>query len=275
MQRALMILAFLLVVLVLRTYWFTTKEEIPFDPLAAGRGREKSPGDRLLATMTEEMQAHGEFLRALREADGDAELREALRAHEGLRAHAGRLLKLARAFPALPMSVEALTQVVARYPDTPEGRQAAELILHDHSRGERVGAACARLAESDSDLAADVLRAIARFNPHDAIRGQAEFALASSLKARAERNGWRDPTTARTIVAEAEGVLEHMIATCGELSDGRDRLVDLARAQLDSLRTRSVGMVAPEIEDEDTDGRPMRLSDYRGRVVVLSFWGNW
>ncbi len=273
MRRALMILAFLLVVLVLRTYWFTTKEEIPFDPLAAERGRENSPGDRLMATMTEEMQAHGEFLRALREADSDAELREALRAHEGLRAHAGRLLNLAREFPALPMSVEDLTQVVARYPDTPVGRQAADLILRDHSRSERVGDACERLAESD--LAADVLRAIARSNPHDAIRGQAEFALASLLKARAERNGWRDPATARTIVAEAEGVLEHMIATCGELSDGRDRLVDLARAQLDSLRTRSVGMVAPEIEDEDTDGRPMRLSDYRGRVVVLSFWGNW
>jgi hypothetical protein len=36
-----------------------------------------------------------------------------------------------------------------------------------------------------------------------------------------------------------------------------------------------VGKPAPEIEGEDVDGKPMRLSDYRGKVVLLDFWGNW
>jgi thiol-disulfide isomerase/thioredoxin len=36
-----------------------------------------------------------------------------------------------------------------------------------------------------------------------------------------------------------------------------------------------VGQRAPEIEGEDFEGRPFRLSDYRGRVVVLVFWGHW
>jgi thiol-disulfide isomerase/thioredoxin len=36
-----------------------------------------------------------------------------------------------------------------------------------------------------------------------------------------------------------------------------------------------VGMRAPEIEGLDTNGRPMRLSDFRGNVVVLDFWGDW
>ena len=36
-----------------------------------------------------------------------------------------------------------------------------------------------------------------------------------------------------------------------------------------------VGNLAPEIEGEDLDGRPFKLSDYRGKVVVLDFWGNW
>jgi hypothetical protein len=36
-----------------------------------------------------------------------------------------------------------------------------------------------------------------------------------------------------------------------------------------------VGMIAPEIQGLDTTGAPMRLSDYRGRVVVLDFWGDW
>ncbi|MFK7743372.1 MAG: peroxiredoxin family protein [Planctomycetota bacterium] len=36
-----------------------------------------------------------------------------------------------------------------------------------------------------------------------------------------------------------------------------------------------VGMVAPEIEGADLDGKPFKLSDYRGKVVVLDFWGDW
>jgi hypothetical protein len=36
-----------------------------------------------------------------------------------------------------------------------------------------------------------------------------------------------------------------------------------------------VGQLAPEIEGEDLDGVPFKLSDYRGKVVVLDFWGTW
>ena len=37
----------------------------------------------------------------------------------------------------------------------------------------------------------------------------------------------------------------------------------------------AIGQMAPEIEGEDLDGVPFKLSDYRGKVVVLDFWGNW
>jgi hypothetical protein len=36
-----------------------------------------------------------------------------------------------------------------------------------------------------------------------------------------------------------------------------------------------VGQPAPEIEAEDLDGKRFKLSDYRGKVVLLDFWGNW
>jgi uncharacterized Zn finger protein (UPF0148 family) len=36
-----------------------------------------------------------------------------------------------------------------------------------------------------------------------------------------------------------------------------------------------VGNLAPEIEGEDLDGKKFKLSDYRGKVVLLDFWGNW
>ncbi len=36
-----------------------------------------------------------------------------------------------------------------------------------------------------------------------------------------------------------------------------------------------VGKPAPEIEGADMDGKPFKLSDYKGKVVVLVFWGTW
>jgi thiol-disulfide isomerase/thioredoxin len=36
-----------------------------------------------------------------------------------------------------------------------------------------------------------------------------------------------------------------------------------------------VGTLAPEIDGEDLDGVRFKLSDYRGKVVVVSFWASW
>ena len=37
----------------------------------------------------------------------------------------------------------------------------------------------------------------------------------------------------------------------------------------------AIGKVAPDIEGEDIEGVKFKLSDYRGKVVVLDFWGHW
>jgi predicted Zn finger-like uncharacterized protein len=37
----------------------------------------------------------------------------------------------------------------------------------------------------------------------------------------------------------------------------------------------AVGNLAMDIDAEDIDGKQFKLSDYRGKVVVLDFWGNW
>ena len=45
--------------------------------------------------------------------------------------------------------------------------------------------------------------------------------------------------------------------------------------ELFEMRNLNIGQVAPEIEGEDIDGVVFKLSDYRGKVVVLDFWGHW
>ena len=98
---------------------------------------------------------------------------------------------------------------------------------------------------------------------------------------------------------EAEALYETLATDYGDVRYVRKKTyADLARTGLARLRPKAgrpetrpsvgdddpgaaalvgldVGMRAPEIEGLDTNGRPMRLSDYRGNVVVLDFWGHW
>ncbi len=41
------------------------------------------------------------------------------------------------------------------------------------------------------------------------------------------------------------------------------------------LANLRVGRTAPDFEAQDVDGAPIRLSDHRGEVVVIDFWGLW
>ena len=52
----------------------------------------------------------------------------------------------------------------------------------------------------------------------------------------------------------------------------------VARPEFDPDKAKvgfEIGDLAPEIEGQDLDGVKFKLGDYRGKVVVLDFWGNW
>ncbi len=46
---------------------------------------------------------------------------------------------------------------------------------------------------------------------------------------------------------------------------------DAALGQLHEMQHLAIGKLAPEVEGKDIEGRSFRLSDYRGKVVVLNF----
>jgi hypothetical protein len=48
-----------------------------------------------------------------------------------------------------------------------------------------------------------------------------------------------------------------------------------AETELKALRTIRVGKEAPIISGPDLDQKEFKLSDYRGKVVLLDFWGHW
>ncbi|MDG2013349.1 MAG: redoxin domain-containing protein [Pirellulaceae bacterium] len=50
---------------------------------------------------------------------------------------------------------------------------------------------------------------------------------------------------------------------------------DEAKGTIFEMRYLAIGKTAPDISGEDLDGEEFKLSDYRGKVVVLDFWGDW
>jgi hypothetical protein len=79
----------------------------------------------------------------------------------------------------------------------------------------------------------------------------------------------------RNLPKEAEQLYERVQQQYPDVPNGTGKLGDAAATALFALRQLAIGKPAPEIEGEDIDGRPLRLSDYRGKVVVLDFWGHW
>ncbi len=92
--------------------------------------------------------------------------------------------------------------------------------------------------------------------PHITARQRSLEALLRQPEPR--RNG-------KPLAAEARARIEARIAL-------RSTLGRVAEARLDDGRNLAVGKVAPEIAGVGVDGKPLKLSDYRGKVVALVFW---
>lgn len=74
--------------------------------------------------------------------------------------------------------------------------------------------------------------------------------------------------------AEAETLLQRIEKEFGGADDfigmSGKQFAAGARHEINALR---VGQVAPDFEISDQDGVRFQLSDYRGRIVLLDFWG--
>jgi thiol-disulfide isomerase/thioredoxin len=55
---------------------------------------------------------------------------------------------------------------------------------------------------------------------------------------------------------------------------GGETLAKVVAAEIVSLRI-GPGSVVPDIEGTDLDGKKVKLSSYRGKVVLLDFWATW
>ena len=59
------------------------------------------------------------------------------------------------------------------------------------------------------------------------------------------------------------------------MKDLPKEVLENAEGNLFELRNLVIGQAAPEAESNDIDGKAVKLSDHKGKVVVLDFWATW
>jgi peroxiredoxin len=258
--------------------------------------------DSIVKSQNELLERYGAELKA---ADGDEDgQRKAMdRYVPAAQKNATAALELVRDNLADPIAVEALRFVIktARAGPGDESKRAIEILDPEYVRAPKMGRLCQEIIYFfHLRIAESLIRDVLEQHPDREDRGLACHALAYYLQYRArmvrkfqetpeivkeyeETCGkgavaWvlRDKAPA-VLDAEVEKLLERVVKEFGMVPSGSDQrtLGAIAEGELFALRHLHVGKTAPEIEGRDDEGNAFRLSDYRGKVVVLTFSGNW
>lgn len=213
-----------------------------------------------------------------------------------------RLLELVEKNSSDPIALDALTQVVtieywldnySSHPgwgqDSPQAKAIA-ILLRDHVQSEKLAETCKRVHAGFRQECESFLRTVMEKSPHREVQALACLRLAQFLKGRWQRldllkeqpemalryeglYGKVYLDTLRKQDRTAESLFEQVIKQFGDVMVPSSITVgETAEAELHEIRYLSVGKLAQEIEGEDQDGTSFKLSDYRGKVVLLYFW---
>ena len=165
-------------------------------------------------------------------------------------------------------SIEAWVWVVraAKLDQPDDAREAVGNLLAGHIDSPGLTGLLSELAFPDGvgvRFARETMAKIAADSSDEAVQTAARFALAGSLLGSGHATE-EERAAARKLYAELR---------TSEKDDGlAQHRIERALYELDHLQ---IGMPAPDFEATDVDGASFKLSDYRGKVVVLDFWGFW
>ncbi len=213
---------------------------------------------------TEQMAA---FQEAYRAAETDEDRRVLNGDRPNYADFADEFITIAKEDPASDAGFDASVWVLSRARYTPAAGEAVKILMKHHADREGLERVCQSLAYSQSDDAQTLMEYLSDKSPHRNVRGQATFCLAQNIVNRSRGDEEQQ--------AKAEKLFVRVVEQYGDLTSRGGTLADAANGSLFEIRNLAIGKVAPEVEGQDVDGVDFKLTDYRGKVVVIDFWGDW
>lgn len=242
-----------------------------------------------------------EFRQTLRDVRDRSKRAELMKGAPRSTEWVAKMWKVVDAHPGDAATIKGLTWLMrsAGRASGPKKRAANVLVSH-HMDSEELGAICRNFERIREPFAVDTLRKIMNGTPHPAVKGQACYSLAKLLKASAASAGrmkrdskymdriklnsdeeavsFLSDMDVKAVNAESVALLEEVKKNCGNVPHPYRKEMTLSQAadaDLFEMTNLAEGRTAPEIAGEDIDGVAFNLTDYRGKVVMLDFWGNW
>jgi hypothetical protein len=181
----------------------------------------------------------------------------------------------------------------ARSDDSSPGRTVA-LIMHDHLLSDKIGPIVDRMRYAYRVDYEPCLQAILEKNPHRDVQALTCLSLAQYLSDKLQMLNlsddrtelgscfeivfgeqylpeWRGRDRAK-LEKRIEALFERAASEYSDVKFRGSTIGETAKSELYAIHNLGVGKMAPDIVGKDQDGTPLKLSDYRGKVVLLYFW---
>ncbi len=113
--------------------------------------------------------------------------------------------------------------------------------------------------DTNPEWAEKHLRKLREKNSDENVKTNAKFGLALVLENKDEASQ-----------PEAEKLFQSFIDDSQKI-----QFADRAKKELEEMKVRGIGKPAPEIAGNDLDDKEFKLADYKGKVVLIDFWGFW
>ncbi|MFC5454803.1 peroxiredoxin family protein [Prosthecobacter fluviatilis] len=186
--------------------------------------------------------------------------------------YATKMMKLVQANLDQPDVVKAVNWLVTGAAGFPEGQEALKML--GSTFADRAGIAEAvKQLEYHGLPAEPVLKAVIEKNKHRDEKAAALYALGAihfkNFDASADR------ASAEASKEKAVECFKKLYADYEDVTIQGFKLSDFAAKMFFEMTSLQVGCEAPEIEGKDADGVNFKLSDYRGKYVIVIFWGGW
>lgn len=165
--------------------------------------------------------------------------------------------------------IPGLTEVKADGTRTPVLADAVEDIRKSvesrHLKSPKLAPVCLGMVAIQDPRSLALLEKIVAANPDKKVRGVASLGIAMLLKNMGEEG---------EIMKRRLSMLRTAIIDSADVEVDGVSVAKLAEDELYIIRYLSKGRVAPDLAGVDSAARPMKLSDFQGKTVVLLFWGS-
>jgi len=220
----------------------------------------------------------GEFFTEYRAAKDTKDRKEVMEKY------APRFLELAQKNAKDKSAFDALSWVIqlsgqSKLAKDSPGAKALAILEKDYAKDKRITSLVSVLASRSDGSAEKLAKVVLANNPDRKVQAKVVKALVTSLEQQAKTaEKLESDEKFRELVEKNAGkdLVKQMIDNGPKNKKSAEMYSKmLATKYAGVFPDLSVGKKAPEVISKDLDGKEVKLSQYRGKVVVLDIWATW